>query len=58
MLSGDMLEYIHMKQLFDKDFFTFTLGFLMIIVASMTLLAITGYYKTQIEPVAATALSQ
>lgn len=35
-----------MKDLFDKDFFKFTIGFLLIIVSSFTLMALSGYYDT------------
>jgi hypothetical protein len=38
-----------MKDLFDKDFFKFTIGFLLIIVSSFTLMALSGYYDTTIN---------
>lgn len=38
-----------MRDLFDKDFFKFTIGFLLIIVSSFALMALSGYYDTTIN---------
>jgi hypothetical protein len=38
-----------MKSLFDKDFFKFTIGFMLILVSSFCLLAVTHYYDTAVN---------
>jgi hypothetical protein len=37
-----------MKDLFDKTFFRFTLGFMLIIAASFAVMAFSGYYQDAI----------
>ena len=38
-----------MKELFDKTFFRFALGFLLIIAASFAVMAFSGYYQDSIN---------
>ncbi len=37
------------KNLFDRDFFKFALGFVLIIVASFAVMAFSGYYQDSIN---------
>jgi len=37
------------KSLFDRDFFKFTLGFVLIIVASFAVMAFSGYYQDSVN---------
>ncbi len=38
-----------MKSLFDKDFFKFALGFVLIIIASFSVMFFSGYYQDSIN---------
>lgn len=38
-----------MKDLFDKTFFRFTLGFMLIIAASFAIMAFSGYYQDSLS---------
>jgi Flp pilus assembly protein TadG len=38
-----------MKDLFDKTFFRFTIGFVLIIAASFAVMAFSGYYQDSIN---------
>jgi hypothetical protein len=38
-----------MKDLFDKTFFRFTVGFVLIIAASFAVMAFSGYYQDSIN---------
>jgi hypothetical protein len=38
-----------MKELFDKTFFRFTIGFVLIIAASFAVMAFSGYYQDSIN---------
>jgi hypothetical protein len=38
-----------MKELFDKTFFRFTIGFVLIIAASFAIMAFSGYYQDNIN---------
>lgn len=38
-----------MSELFDKTFFRFTLGFILIIAASFAVMAFSGYYQDSVN---------
>jgi hypothetical protein len=38
-----------MKSLFDKDFFKFTIGFVLLIIASFAVMAFSGMYQATID---------
>ena len=38
-----------MKSLFDRDFFKFSVGFMLIIIASFSVMLFSGYYQDSIN---------